>query len=254
MTDCECLLSPKPAANGPMTELASTATGDDLRAQIRKFVFDHFLEHAAPPVVEQLMTAFSLPRDGTVEVLRDLEKARHIALVRGSARILMAFPFSAVATPFGVTVGDRHYFANCAWDAVAFHAMLDADVRVNSFCHHCAGPIEIELTHGKASRVEPAETIVYLGLRPTRWWDDIVTTCSNTMVFFASPNHRDASDFTAPADASASLTPDEVHALSIPIYSRKFALDYARPSREALLAHFATIGLTGPYWQLRGSR
>lgn len=225
-------------------------TEDLLPAQVRKFVFDRFLEQAAPPVVEELMTAFSRSRDEATEVLRSLESDRHIALVKGTARILMAFPFSAVATPFRVAVGDRRYFANCAWDAIAFHAMLGADVRVDSFCHHCAAPIAIEMTDGRATRVEPAQALVYLALRPTQWWEDIVTTCANTMVFFASKEHRDASDLCAPADAAASLTPDQVHTLSVPIYARKFALDYARPSKQELLDHFAGMGLTGDYWQL----
>jgi hypothetical protein len=222
----------------------------DLAARVRKFVFDHFLEEAAPPVVERVMTEFGLSRDDAVAAFRALEEAHHIALVKGTARILMAFPFSAIATPFRVTVNGRRYDANCAWDAIAFHAMLGADVRVDSFCHHCAAPIEIELSAGRATRVEPAETLVYLALRPTEWWGDITTTCANTMVFFASPEHRDASDLCAPANAAASLTPDQVHRLSVPIYAAKFAIDYARPSRDELLAHFASMGLTGPYWQL----
>lgn len=49
---------------------------DTLSAVVRKFVFDHFLEHAARPVVEQLMTEFSLARDEATDVLRGLEAAR----------------------------------------------------------------------------------------------------------------------------------------------------------------------------------
>jgi hypothetical protein len=163
----------------------------------------------------------------------------------------MAFPFSAVATPFRVTARGRTWFANCAWDAVAFHAMLGEDeVRVDSFCHHCAEPIRIVMRGGRAVAIEPAEALVYLALRPTEWWGDITTTCANTMVFFSSPAHRDASDLCAPADRSASLTPDQLHALSGPIYAGKFELDYARPGRQQLLDHFAAIGLTGEYWTL----
>jgi hypothetical protein len=162
----------------------------------------------------------------------------------------MAFPFSAIATPFRVTVRDRSYFANCAWDAIAFHAMLGDDVRVESFCHHCADPIHIELTGGRAPVVDPPETLVYLALRPTEWWGDIISTCSNTMVCFASPEHRDASDLCDGPDEAASLSPDQVHALSGPIYAAKFTLGYARPTKEELLAHFAAIGLTGQYWTL----
>lgn len=224
--------------------------GDQMLPQrVRLFIFEHFLEHGAPPVLEDVMRTFSLSREAATDVLRDLEAARHIALVPGTARILMAFPFSAIATPFRTTVGGRTYHANCAWDAIAFRAMLDDDTRVESFCHHCAAPIRVELGGGGID-VEPKEALVYLALPPAQWWTDIVTTCSNTMVFFASPEHRDASDLCAPPTSAASLTPEQVDALSGPIYARKLALDYARPSKDELLEHFAALGLTGDYWKL----
>ena len=227
-----------------MAELA------DLRPRIRLLIFEHFLEHAAPPVVEQVMNKFTLSRADATEVLTDLEAAHHIALVPGTARILMAFPFSAIATPFRTTVRGRTYFANCAWDAIAFHAMLGDEIRVESFCHHCAAPIELELRDGRAKRVDPPETLVYFALPPTQWWGDIVTTCGSTMVFFASPEHRDASALCAGADLSASLTPEQVHTLSKLTYTTKLAIDYARPSKEVTLDYWASIGLTGSYWTL----
>jgi hypothetical protein len=98
--------------------------------------------------------------------------------------------------------------------------------------------------------VEPAATIVYLALRPTEWWTDIITTCSNTMVFFAGPDHRDASTMCAPIDQAASLTPDQTHALSLPLYKGRLTIDFTRPTRDELNAHFASLGLTGLYWQI----
>jgi hypothetical protein len=99
-------------------------------------------------------------------------------------------------------------------------------------------------------RVDPPEALVYLALPAARWWDDIITTCSNTMVFFASPEHRDASTLCASNAAGASLTPDQTHTLSVPIYGNRLALDYARPSRQELLDHFAAMGLSGDFWTL----
>ena len=224
-------------------------TDQMLQQRVRLFIFEHFVEHAAPPVVEQVMNEFSLSRADATQVLTDLEAAHHIVLVEGTARILMAFPFSAIATPFRTTVRGRTYFANCAWDAVAFHAMLGDEVRVDSFCHHCAMPIEIELQDGRAIRVDPPETLVYFARPPTEWWEDITTTCGNTMVFFASPEHRDASDIAGP-DQSNSLTPDQTYTLSVPSYARKLALDYARPSKEVYLAHWAAMGLSTDFWRL----
>src|SRR3972149_5200555 len=81
--------------------------------QARKLVFDHFREHAEPPVLEDLMERFRLGREEAFEILLVLEAARHLKLVPGTQRILMASPFSAIATPFRVTAGAKRYFANC---------------------------------------------------------------------------------------------------------------------------------------------
>ena len=220
-----------------------------LDQQMRLSIFQRFADTGRPPVVEELMAEFELSRADTAASLARLADARHLALVKGTARILMAFPFSAIATPFRVTAG-REYFANCAWDAISFHAMLDRDIRIDSFCHHCGEPIRIEMHDGAATVVEPAETIVYLAPRLSQWWDDIISTCSNSMVLFSSPAHRDASELVGSPDSTASLTPDQVHALGIPLYERKLSIDYARPGRDELNAHFASLGLTGPYWQV----
>ena len=99
-------------------------------------------------------------------------------------------------------------------------------------------------------RSDPSEALVYLGLPAARWWDDIITTCSNTMVFFASPEHRDGSTLCSIDAPGASLTPDQTHALSVPIYATRLALDYARPPRQELLDHFAALGLAGDFWKL----
>src|SRR5881409_448880 len=90
---------------------------DSLARDVRKYVFDHFLEHTVPPVLEQIMERYHLDRVEAFAILKALEEARHLKLVPGTQRILMAFPFSGVATPFRVTrpVIGRRYYANCAW-------------------------------------------------------------------------------------------------------------------------------------------
>ncbi len=197
------------------------------------------------------MKEFGLTREETVAVLGELVEQRSVALVKGTDRILMTWPFSAVTTPFVSIVRGRRYMTNCAWDAIALHALLPGDpVVVDSFCHQCAKPIRIELRAGQATVVEPQTTIVYLALRPTEWWEDIISTCSNTMVFFCSADHRDASGLSAPADRAASLTPQQTHDLSVPLYQPRLEIDYTRPSRDELNAHFAALGLTEPYWRI----
>src|SRR2546422_7378792 len=195
------------------------SAADSLARDARKFVFDYFVEQAVPPVLEQIMERYRLRREEAFAVLKALEEARHLNLVPGTQRILMAFPFSAVATPFRTTrpVIGRRYYANCAWDAVAFHTMLHEIVRIESSCHHCAKPISIELAGGK-SRASAPRPVGYLALRASQWWNDIVVTCSNHMVFFSSESHLDEWRKATQAPEGAILTIEETHALSMPIY------------------------------------
>ncbi len=235
----------------PQTTAMAAETGPTLAQRVRFAVYRNFLERSEPPLVEELMTEFALSRAQTVAVLRDLAESRGVAVVKGTSRILMAWPFSAIATPFRVSARGRSYYANCSWDAIAFHAMLGNDpVHVDSYCHFCAAPIAIELADGRTTKVEPAATIVYLALRPTQWWEDIILTCSNTMVFFCSPEHRDASGLVDDANPGASLTPQQAHDLGVPLYADRMKIDYVRPGRDELNTHFAALGLTGPYWQI----
>src|SRR5438132_12622859 len=191
------------------------SAADSLARDARKFVFDYFVEQAVPPVLEQIMERYRLRREEAFAVLKGLEEARHLKLVPGTQRILMAFPFSAVATPFRVTrpVIGRRYYANCAWDAVAFHSMLHEIIRIEGRCHHCAEPISIELAGGK-SRASPRGPLVHLALPAAQWWDDIVITCSNHMVFFASERHVHAWHKPTLAAEGPGLTPEEAHAPS----------------------------------------
>src|SRR5229473_1554651 len=165
---------------------------ENLQKNVRKYIFDHFEERAIAPVLEQIMRRFGLDRASAFKVLVDLQSARHIALLTGTQRILMAFPFSSVVTPFGVKVAgkDKEYFANCAWDAVAIHVALGKEQWISSYCHHCSEDVKIHLKDQRLiSQLSETQPIVYLALPASKWWENILLTCSNNMVFFSSKNH-----------------------------------------------------------------
>src|SRR5213080_164796 len=122
--------------------------GDSLARDVRKYVFDHFLEYAVPPVLEQIMERYHLERPDAFAVLKALEEARHLKLVPGTQRILMAFPFSAVATPFRTTrpvIGRRYYAKSSGSKAVAIIARnrSRSSSRVGSRAHPLQGPWSI---------------------------------------------------------------------------------------------------------------
>lgn len=218
---------------------------------VRKFVFDHFLQHSQPPVLEEVMQKFKLDRLEAHGILQQLDSAHHLKLLSGTQRILMAWPFSAIVTPFRVTLPDaRRYFANCAWDAVAFHVMLKEDVSIDSFCHHCAEHLQIKLRAHQIESIHPEGVLVYLALPAAKWWDDIVNTCSNHMTFFQSRAHLGAWLRANPGETGEAVTIEQIINLSVPIYGKKMELDYERPSKDELNAHFKSLGLEGNFWKL----
>jgi hypothetical protein len=217
---------------------------------VRKFVYDFFLRQATAPILEEIALGLGVGRQAALRSLGRLDASRHLKLLPGTTRVLMAFPFSAIPTPYRVTrANGQRYFANCAWDAVAFHPMLDEPVWVHSFCRHCARPIRFLAEEGQAHAPEGPLPVLWFGVPAAAWWRDIVRTCSETMVFFASSDHLRA--WRAAGDpGGAELTVDQILAISGPIYRRRMRLDYERPAPELLQAEFERAGLTGPFWRL----
>ncbi len=214
-------------------------------------MFDHFLEHGIPPVLEEVATHFNLRRARALEFLMRLDAERHLKLLPGTSRILMAFPFSAIATPYRVTRENGvRYFANCAWDAVAFHPMLGEDLRIDSFCHDCGEPVRFGLKEGRGIGSGAHLSLVYLGLPVAAWWTDIISTCSNQMVFFGSERHLNRWRSEDPRRTGESLTIDQTVQLSDPIYRKKLEAGYVRPSKDELASHFSSLGLTSEFWKL----
>ena len=233
--------------------MSHSGTSENLQKNVRKYIFEHFEEHTTAPDLEQIMRKFGLDRASAFKVLADLQSARHIALLPGTQRILMAFPFSSIVTPFRVKVTgkEKEYFANCAWDAVAIHVALGKEQWISSYCHHCSEDIKIHLKHQRViSQQSDNPPLVYLALPASKWWENILLTCSNNMVFFSSKDHlADWIKSAAPTGGEA-LTIDQTLRLSVPIYETKMSLDYARPSREQTIAHFQSLGLTGDFWKI----
>jgi hypothetical protein len=233
--------------------MSQSPASDNLQKNVRKFIFEHFEEHATAPVLEQIIRKFGLDRASAFKTLVDLQSARHIALLPGTQRILMAFPFSGIVTPFRVrlTGEDKEYFANCAWDAVAIHVALKKEQWISSYCHHCSEDIKIHLKDQKLiSPQSDSQSLVYLALPASKWWESIVLTCSNNMVFFSSKNHLAEWKRSGSVSGGEALTVEQTLRLSFPIYKDKMSLDYARPSREETIAHFQSQGLTSDFWKI----
>ncbi|MDA4120110.1 MAG: alkylmercury lyase family protein, partial [Thaumarchaeota archaeon] len=215
---------------------------------LRKYVFDHFFEYSSAPTLEEAMQHFGISRKEAFSRFKGLEAEHHILLVPGTQRILMANPYSALTTPFLVRVGGKHYFANCAWDSVSMHVMLDMDAQVESYCHHCAEPIEISLSNGKVTSSSPTTPVIFLSMPVAKWYDNLVNTCSNNMVYFASEGHMGEWLAGNPGLEGESLTVEKMAYVCRPLSMGRMNLEYERPPKEELMAYWDSIGMKSGFW------
>lgn len=224
---------------------------DETARKVRKFVLDSFLERTDAPAAEEIANGLSLTLPATKGALKELDAGHHLRLLEGTYRILMAFPFSAISTPFRVTRSNgKRYFANCAWDSIAFLPMLDESIRIDSFCDRCARPLGFRLESGGSFRDNEGLPFVHLKLPASAWWRDITRTCSNTMVFVGPEEMGGGRDDIRRRTDTGYLTVEQVVQISIPIYSGKLKFEYDRPPASTIQMTFERLGLSGPHWKL----
>ena len=224
---------------------------EEPQRSVRKFIMDFFVEHAFAPSVAEIGPALKLSGSETGEALLKLDRAHHLKLLEGTFRILMAFPFSAISTPYRVERSNgQRYFANCAWDAIAFHPMLNEPIRVDSFCDACSKRLAFRVEEGRGGPTRSELPRVRLGLPAADWWKNITLTCANTMVFLGAEEFAVSRDREGPTSDPGVLTIDQMVQLSIPIYGKKLNAEYERPAVDEIRANFERLGLSSSYWRI----
>jgi hypothetical protein len=94
---------------------------------------------------------------------RRLADEHRLALIEDGDRVWMAHPFSGVPTKYRAVVGDRSWFANCAWDALAILSMLGDGEAIGE------GDLVWEVRQG----VVAPNGLVRLVVPARQFWDDI---------------------------------------------------------------------------------
>ncbi len=149
-------------------------TTDTFDRDTRLAIYRTIVEDGRQPSAPELAVEFGVPTEDVDASLHRLADAHALVLQPGTSSIWMAAPFSAVPTPFAVSVGERHYYANCIWDALGIPACLHADARIDTSCPDCAEPMRLEI-HDGALR-EPADGVIHFAVPAAKWWEDIGAT------------------------------------------------------------------------------
>jgi Alkylmercury lyase len=142
-------------------------TDDD----VRYLVYDGTMREGTPPPAARVAEELGCSRDVVLESFMRLAEERMLVL-QPSGEILMAGPFSAVPTPFAVSLGDFSAYANCIWDALGIPAMLGTDATISTNCADCGDRATIVVTGGEVS----GSGFMHFVLPVRLWWTHIVYT------------------------------------------------------------------------------
>ena len=93
---------------------------------------------------------------------------------RSKSQIRMAPPFSGVVTQHRVKIGDKQFYANCAWDSFGIAAALHADADIESTCGDCGEVLEFQIRRNQAIALQ--STIAHFAVPSALWWKDIIYT------------------------------------------------------------------------------
>jgi hypothetical protein len=143
--------------------------------EVRAFVYQHFAKTTRPPGVEETAAYFALTHEQARSAYEELHQRHALYLKPGAHEILMANPFSGVATPFRVRVNGKTYFANCAWDSLGIPAALQAyaDAEIEAVCAQSGESIHVRVTD---QQVQGPNALVHFLIPFREWYNDLTST------------------------------------------------------------------------------
>jgi hypothetical protein len=94
-----------------------------LEREVRARIYEMFVDGFHWVDASVLVSHIDLGENEIRIALEGLADEHRIALTP-DGRVWMAHPFSGVPTSYLSVIGDRHWYANCAWDALAILALL----------------------------------------------------------------------------------------------------------------------------------
>lgn len=152
-------------------ERAGSAPSPAFDRALRAAVYDRFIRSGATPGTEELARILGVTMEVVQRGLARLASAHALVLAPGTGEIWMAMPFSGVATDVTVTVGDRSYVANCAWDGFGIPAVVGQAGTVRSRCPASGRTVEVRVSPDGA--VDGDSAVAHFLVPRARWWEDI---------------------------------------------------------------------------------
>ena len=115
------------------------------QTEVLQWILRAFVERGGPIPAEAITAAFPDCHPKVIrETLVALDEEDLVQVREG--HVDMAYPFSAIPTPFVVRLADgQERYACCAIDALGIAPMLGQHLHIRSQCHHCRTALEVSV-------------------------------------------------------------------------------------------------------------
>jgi len=145
---------------------------DQLDSRLRLFVYRYMIRSGRCPRVDEMAKSL---KSSTKTILSSLSRLSdsHAFMQQENGELWRVAPFSAIPTPFPVTIGDRSWFGNCIWDALGIPAMLGKDARIDASCGCCNLAMPVDIRKGK---LVATRGIIHIAVPAGEWYKDVAFT------------------------------------------------------------------------------
>ena len=144
---------------------------DAFERRVRATVIQTLRDTGEAPTAATIAGLLGSEESRVSRTLHALANEHRLVLAPGTDRVMMAHPFSGIASDFLVTIGERTWFANCVWDGLSILALL-GDGTLQTHSPATGEPITLTVRDGA---VEGA-AIVHFLVPARHFWDDIAFT------------------------------------------------------------------------------
>lgn len=144
---------------------------DAFERQVRAAIIQTLRDTGEAPTAASIGNTLGVEESRVTAALRSLADEHRLVLVPGADRVMMAHPFSGIASDFRVTIGERTWFANCVWDGLSILALL-GDGMLETHSPATGDPITFTVRNG----IVQGDTVVHFLVPARHFWDDIVFT------------------------------------------------------------------------------
>lgn len=213
--------------------------------QLRVVLYRHLAETGLRPPRDSALSGLGTSAAEVDAALSELQDAHH--LVHRDGRIVLAHPFATRNFGFSVMSATTLWWGGCAWDAFAIpHLVPNAGaVLVATTCPGCATAHAWTVT----SDLPPAgEQVAHFLTPAAQIWDDVVHACEHQRIF-CSEHCVDAWLQSTGHARGFVMSLNTLWHLAARWYEGRLHTPYQRREPAQAAEYFASVGLTGPFWQ-----